>query len=119
MQANFILYSLCSHIKKNEIRSKEIECGPSICKFDNCKINYFILLIILKDNFDETNGNYNNYPSALAKITMLLLKSIENMQILYAFSFNTKYHFLEICNIQRQDAEHYFTKVIFTSKNCT
>ena len=79
MQANFTLHSLWSHIKKNEIRCKEIECGSSICKFGNCKMDHFILLIILKDNFDESNGNYNNYPSALVKITKLLLKSIENM----------------------------------------
>ena len=47
-------------------------------------MDYFILLIILNDNFDETNDNYDNDPSALVKITMyqlLLLKSIENVQI--------------------------------------
>ena len=73
-------------------------------------MDYFILLMILNDNFDETNDD--NDPSALAKIAMhelLLLKNIENMLIFYVFSLKTKYHFLEISNIQRQDAEHYFT----------
>ena len=87
-------------------------------------MDYFILLIILNDNFDETknirelnildetNDIYDNDPSALVNITMyelLLLKNIGNMLIFYAFSLKTKYHFLEISNIQRQDAEHYFT----------
>lgn len=76
-------------------------------------MDYFILLIILNDNFDETNDNYDNDPSALVKITMyqlLLLKSIENVQILYSLSLNTKHHFFEIRNIQRPDTEYYFTR---------
>ena len=76
-------------------------------------MDYFILLIILNDNFDETNDNYDNDPSAQVKITMyqlLLLKSIENVQILYSLSLNTKHHFFEIRNIQRPDTEYYFTR---------
>ena len=67
----------------------------------------------MNDNFDETNDNYDNDPSALVKITMyqlLLLKSIENVQILYSLSLNTKHHFFEIRNIQRPDTEYYFTR---------